>query len=127
MDSSDVLTTAEHALGFKPSVRDFGLLESAVARPQSSVFGEDAYQTIFEKAAALLHSVASNHSLVDGNKRAGWAAALTFLLINGYDLIEPLDEDAAESFVLNVAQSKLANSDIAAQLRTFVTEADLNE
>ncbi|MFD5065681.1 type II toxin-antitoxin system death-on-curing family toxin [Streptomyces sp. NPDC058394] len=123
LDSADVLAIAETTLGFRPGVRDYGLLESAVSRPQASVFGEDAYPTIFEKAAALLHSVASNHSLVDGNKRTGWAAALVFLDINSYSLVDPLDEDTAEEFVLAVAQSTMANADIATQLRSFVEEA----
>jgi len=98
-------------------VRDWGLLESAAARPKASVFGEDAYPTLFEKAAALLHSIASNHSLIDGNKRTGWAAAIVFLDINGHPLRDPLDEDNAEELVLSVAQSQLANADIAERLR----------
>ena len=84
------------------------------------MFGEDAYPTLFGKAAALLHSLSSNHSLVDGNKRTGWASAIVFLDINGHPLKEPLDEDAAEEFVLAVAQSQLANAEIAERLRVFV-------
>ena len=55
-------------------VRDVGLLDSAVARPRSSAFGEDAYGTVSAKAAALLHSITNNHALVDGNKRLAWLA-----------------------------------------------------
>ena len=55
-------------LGAGP-VRDVGLLDSALARPQSSAFGEDAYPTLRLKAAALMHSLVKNHSLMDGNKR----------------------------------------------------------
>jgi death on curing protein len=91
-----------------------------VARPQTSVFGEDAYPTLFEKAAALLHSVSSNHSLVDGNKRTGWASAIVFLDINGHPLKAPLDEDAAEEFVLAAAQSQLSNPEITSRLRLFI-------
>ena len=105
-------------------MRDWGLLESAAARPKSSLFGEDAYGTIFEKAAALLHSIASNHPLVDGNKRTGWQAAIVFLDINGHPLDENFDEDAAEEFVLAVAQSKMANPEIAAELMRFVENTD---
>lgn len=90
-----------------------------MARPRATVFGEDAYPTLFEKAAALLHSVASNHSLVDGNKRTGWASALVFLDINGFPLADPLDEDEAEKFVLAVAQSEMSNTEIAEKLRSF--------
>ena len=59
-------------------VRDLGLIDSAVARPRSSAFGEDAYPTIELKAAALLHSLAANHGLVDGNKRLAWLSTTVF-------------------------------------------------
>jgi death on curing protein len=65
-------------------VRDVGLLDSATARPQSSAFGEDAYPTLPLKAAALLHSIAGNHALIDGNKRLAWLATVVFLDINGH-------------------------------------------
>lgn len=81
----------------------------------------DAYPTLLEKAAALLHSLSSNHGLVDGNKRTGWACSIVFLELNGLYLMEPLDEDAAEDFVLAVAQSQLTNEVIAERLAKFVT------
>jgi death on curing protein len=84
------------------------------------VFGEDPYPTLFEKAAALLHSVASNHALIDGNKRTAWASAMVFLDINGHPLVEPLDEDAAEHLVLEAAQSRLKIDEIAVALAAFV-------
>lgn len=65
-------------------VRDYGLLDSALARPQSSVFGQDAYPDVWEKAAALMESLARNHALVDGNKRIAWYAAWVFLHMNGH-------------------------------------------
>ncbi|MEV5915748.1 type II toxin-antitoxin system death-on-curing family toxin [Streptomyces chartreusis] len=120
MDVQDVIEIGTITLGGKPAVRDWGLLQSAVARPQSTVFGEDAHPTLWEKAAALLHSLASNHALVDGNKRTAWASAVVFLDINGHPLLEPLDEDAAEELVLAVAQSKLETAEIAERLRVFV-------
>lgn len=89
-------------------------------RPRSSAFSQDAYPGLIEKAAALLHSVASNHSLIDGNKRTGWAAAIVFLDLNGYQLAEPLDEDKAEAFVLKVSQSQLGIEEIADTLSSFV-------
>src|ERR1700739_1476209 len=67
-------------------VRDGGLLESAVARPFHSAFGEDAYPTIFEKAVALFHSLNSNHPFQDGNKRTAVIAVGHFLLANGYSM-----------------------------------------
>ena len=60
-------------------IRDVGPLGSAVARPQTTAFGEDAYPDIWTKAAALLHSIVKNHALVDGNKRLGWLATAVLL------------------------------------------------
>lgn len=121
MDVNDVVQIAEITLGGPVAVRDYGLIQSAIGRPQGTVFGVDAYPTLLEKAAALLHSVSSNHGLVDGNKRTGWACTIVFLEINGLYLLEPLDEDAAEDLVLAVAQSQLANEEIAERLNKFVT------
>ena len=66
------------------TVGDFGLLESAIARPRATVFGEDAYPTIHEKAAALFQSLATNHALLDGNKRMSLAAMELFYGLNGH-------------------------------------------
>jgi death on curing protein len=97
------------------AVRDLGLLSSAAARPRTTVFGEDAYPTFVEKAAALLHSLARNHPLVDGNKRLAWAATRTFCLLNGRDLTyESVDE--AEQFVLDVAAGVIDVPEIATWL-----------
>ena len=68
----DALAAAQAYLGRRPEVRDYGLLESALLRPQCSVFGQDAYPDLDHKAAALLSSLVGNHALVDGNKRLGW-------------------------------------------------------
>jgi len=82
-------------------VRDAGLLAAAAGRPQSSIFGQDAYPSLAEKAAALMHSLARNHALLDGNKRLAWAATRVFCLINDTDL--RYDVDDAEALVLAVA------------------------
>jgi death on curing protein len=92
------------------AVRDPGLLASAAGRPRSSAFGEDAYPTFAGKAAALMHSLARNHALVDGNKRLAWSATRAFCLINGHDLSFTVDE--AEQFVLAVARGDLDVADI---------------
>jgi death-on-curing protein len=65
-------------------VRDAGLLASALARPSASIFGTDAYASLDRKAAALLESLARNHTLVDGNKRIAWTLMVLFLWINGF-------------------------------------------
>jgi death-on-curing protein len=92
-------------------VRDIGLLASAAGRPQTTVFGEDAYPTLAEKAAALMHSVARNHALVDGNKRLAWSATRAFCLMNGRDIAFSVDE--AEALVLAVARGEADVPDIA--------------
>jgi death-on-curing protein len=83
-------------------VRDVGLLDSALARPASSAFGEDAYPTVGLKVAALLHSVCANHPLVDGNKRLAWHLAELFALLNGARI--GIDDDDAFDLVMDVAQ-----------------------
>jgi death-on-curing protein len=98
------------------ALRDPGLLASAAARPRTTVFGTDAYPTIWEKAAALLHSIASNHPLVDGNKRLALASAVIFLARNGID-VDDLDDDLAYDMMIAVASGALSEvADIAEQL-----------
>jgi len=96
----DLVLVAERVIG--PNlIRDQGLLSSAAARPQASAFGEDAYSSLPEKAAALLHSVAMNHALIDGNKRLALAATIAFLGLNGWRLTST--NDAAYDLVIAVA------------------------
>jgi death on curing protein len=95
-------------------VRDAGLLASAAARPRTSAFGHDAYPSFAEKAAALLHSLARNHALIDGNKRLAWSATRVFCLLNGYDIY--FDVDAAEDLVLAIAPGDMDVSEIAATI-----------
>lgn len=92
-------------------VRDAGALMSAAARPMTTVFGAEAYPTIADKAASLLHSLARNHGLVDGNKRLAWAATRVFCLINGRDLT--YDVDDAEALVVSAAMGAADVSDLA--------------
>ncbi|CAN5143240.1 hypothetical protein BH20ACT16_BH20ACT16_14850 [soil metagenome] len=101
LDLEDLLYIAERALGHAPQVRDHGLLESALARPRATAFGEDAYADIHHKAAALLHSLASNHALIDGNKRLALAAVLAFYGTNGLRLT--MTNDDAYALVMSVA------------------------
>jgi death-on-curing protein len=113
----ELVHIAERAVGEEILVRDYGLLESALGRPQATAFGQDAYPDLDTKAAALLHSVARNHALVDGNKRLALAALIAFYGINGRRLI--LTNDAAYELVMNVAAGQLDSvDDITAILRT---------
>ena len=102
-------------LGVGP-VRDLGLLDAAVARPQSTAFGEDAYPTVKFKAAALLHSIVTNHALIDGNKRLGWLATTVFLDVNGESV--DLEDDDAFQLVMDVAEGRIGVVGIADRLIT---------
>lgn len=97
-------------------VRDMGLLESALARPQTTLMGVDAYESIDAKAASLLHSLVCNHALVDGNKRIGWFATVVFLALNTAS--SSLTQDEAFELVMSVAAGDIRDVvDIAAALR----------
>ncbi|MFD8101376.1 type II toxin-antitoxin system death-on-curing family toxin [Nocardia fluminea] len=99
-------------------VRDAGLLASAAARPATTVFGTDAYPGIWQKSAALLHSIAANYPLVDGNKRLAIAGAIVFLAYNGIDTTA-LDEDLAYDLMIDVASGTVLDvPEIAARLAT---------
>jgi death-on-curing protein len=99
-------------------VKDAGLLDSALARPQTSVFGEDAYPTLELKAAAMTHSVIKNHPMVDGNKRTSWFLLNAFLYINGY-LLEMSTEEGLE-FTLGVATDQLSLEQAAEKIRSHM-------
>lgn len=105
LNLEELLHVARRTLDSDPEIRDLGLLESALARPQASAFGADAYPTIHEKAAALLHSIARNHALVDGNKRLALAATIAFHGMNGLRLT--FNNDEAYELIIDVASGKL--------------------
>lgn len=105
LDLEELLHVAERVLGAPPEVRDHGLLESALARPQATAFGADAYPDIHHKAAALLHSLARNHALIDGNKRLALAAILAFYGMNGLRLT--VSNEEAYDLVMRVADGRL--------------------
>ena len=118
LDLDDLLEIARAAIGDDVAVRDYGLLASASARPQASVFGEDAYPDLNLKAAALFHSLARNHALIDGNKRLAWTACRTFLAVNKQRVAA--SEDDRFTFVIEVATGAMPELDeIADQLRAW--------
>ena len=119
LDLEDLLELAGVLLGVPPPVRDMGLLGSAAARPQTTVFGEDAYVTIFDKAAALLQSLVKDHPLVDGNKRLGWLATAVFLDLNGVN-VEHVSNDAVYDLVIEVAAGSLEVENISQALGGLV-------
>ncbi|MFB6501837.1 MULTISPECIES: type II toxin-antitoxin system death-on-curing family toxin [unclassified Streptomyces] len=116
----EVLDLAELACGGQQvAVRDLGLLSSAVHRPQSAMFGVEAYTDLFQKAAALLQSLAVNHPLVDGNKRMAWMSTVVFLDFNGTEMLD-VDQDEAYKLVIEVAMGSLEDVDrIAERLRAL--------
>lgn len=117
LDLDDVVHIAGRVLAGHVTIRDRGLLASAVARPQASAFGEDAYETLHDKCAALLHSVARNHALVDGNKRLALATTIAFLGVNGSRLT--LSNDDAYRLIVAVASGAIDEvPTISARLRS---------
>lgn len=120
LDLDDVVDLAVALLGDPAPIRDVGLLGSAVARPQTTAFGEDAYPDIWTKAAALLHSIVKNHSLVDGNKRLGWLATAVFLEINGVEISRASNDDVYD-LVIDIAAGQPTVDAIAERLRRLAT------
>jgi death on curing protein len=116
----ELLHIAGRVLGPDYAVRDYGLLDAALARPQATAFGKDAYPDLDAKAAALLHSIARNHALIDGNKRLALAAVIAFYGLNGRRLT--LTNDDAYDLVIAVASGQLDTvEEIAAALRPATT------
>lgn len=100
-------------------IRDLGLVQSALARPQASIFGEDTYPDLWTKAAALMHSLVNNHPFIDGNKRIGWIVTIAFLHFNGaITSFDEVDHHAAYDVVIAITEGRLTEvDDIAAALR----------
>ena len=119
LDLDDLLALAAVLLGDPPPVRDLGLLGSAVARPQTTAFGTDAYPNVWTKAASLLDSIVNNHALVDGNKRLGWLSTAVFLDLNGHS-VATASNDAVYELVMSVAANQLEISQIATALQNLV-------
>ncbi len=94
--------------GGKDGVRDLGLLESALSRPQTGY-----YKSLSLQAAALLQSLTQNHAFIDGNKRVAFATTAIFLRMNGYRL--KVDADNGESFLINEVIKKKISIEIISQ------------
>ena len=118
----DLLAAAGRGTGMNVEVRDYGLLESAAHRPQATVFGMEAYPSIHEKAAALLHSLARNHALIDGNKRPSWTACALFYAMNDLSILDA-PHDAAFDLVVGVACGEIDVPKIAEALKGWARPA----
>ncbi|GAA0352731.1 type II toxin-antitoxin system death-on-curing family toxin [Bacillus horti] len=101
-------------------VKDYALLDSALSRPRHSVFGKEAYPTLFEKAAALLESLVKNHCFYNGNKRTAYLAVKTFLRINKANF--QMDRKKAVEFIVDIANNKRDFKDIVRTLKQHSTE-----
>lgn len=101
--------------GGSHGIRDIGLIESAVARPQSSFGGKYLYKSIFDKAAALLQSLLKNHPFIDGNKRTALTSAGMFLKKNGYGLVNQHKEEV--EFAIRVDNGNLTVEQISKWLK----------
>lgn len=101
--------------GGSHGIRDQGLLESALAQPQASFFGELLHPTIYGQATAYLYHLIKNHPFIDGNKRSAFAVMDTFIRLNGYSLI--LENIEVYEIVLQVAKSEMGKEALTIKLR----------
>jgi death on curing protein len=118
LTSEDVLALHRSAIlrhGGAEGVRDEGAVESAVAQPQMAFGGVEMYSDISEKAAALGYSLVCNHPFVDGNKRTGYVAMETFLVLNGFELTATIDD--VEQTMLKLAAGELSREELVAWIR----------
>lgn len=97
-------------LGFH--VKDAGLLEAALSRPKTSAFGQEVYEGLATKSAALMHSVIRNHPMIDGNKRTAWTLMVTFLYFNGF--VHDMTADQGFDLTLGVAEGRYELQEAAA-------------
>lgn len=103
--------------GGSHGVRDKGLLESAVYRPQASFGGRDLYPDLYLKAAALCHSIICNHPFIDGNKRVGFEAMRLMLRLNGHDIKASVNKKF--DFAMNIAKSEMTEQDIVGWISKY--------
>ena len=103
--------------GGQDGVRDFGLLESALAQPEASFAGRWLHKDIYEMAAAYAYHLCQNHPFIDGNKRTALACALLFLELNGVSVSDP--KGLLQGAMLNVAAGRMNKAALAQLLRAL--------
>lgn len=125
LDASDLLVLAAAVTGGDLVVRDLGLLDSAAHRPRATVLGVEAYEGLWNKAAALLDSIVRTRPLVEGNWRLGWVAAVTMCDLNGWWI--DADEDEALEVVREVGRGNVDVKAMAEHLERWALpkESDL--
>lgn len=122
--TDDVLTINQRLVG-PDQLRDFGLLDAAVTRPQMSAHGADAFPTIHEKAAAPLHALARTHPFVTANKRTAWMATAMFYMVNGYNLYTEAGQ--VVGLTVDVAEGQIDVQGIAAILKEWAQDFDTSD
>lgn len=113
-DVLDIHKRQIESFGGLDGIRDDGLLDSALAQPQATFFGELLHPTIPTQAAAYLYHLAKNHPFLDGNKRTAFATMIAFLNMNGYEL--NMTEEVAYNMVMQVAQSEMTKEELSSFL-----------
>lgn len=122
LTAGDVLKLNEAEVG-SDLLADFGLLESAVLRPQQTVGGEDAYPDLHTKAAVLMHSLIRNHPFLDGNKRTAVLAVDVFYGLNGFELVA--DQGDVVALALDIAEGQVDVASIAGTLKNWARRLPL--
>ena len=118
-DLEDTLSQVEY-LGFY--VRELGILQGCLARPQTTLFGEEAYPSLESKGAALVHALATSHPLIDGNKRTAWAMLVTFLAMTSHQVVATADDGL--EFMVNIADNRMELGDITEWIAAHLKPLD---
>ncbi|WP_261303649.1 type II toxin-antitoxin system death-on-curing family toxin [Paenibacillus andongensis] len=113
----NVAVIQKYSPGEHIGVKDSYLLESALLRPQSSAFGDDAYPSIYQKAAALFESLGQNPPFQNANKRTAFTALVIYLRYNGYRF--SMDNKAAEDWTVDMVNHKYSFDDVAEIIRIY--------
>lgn len=116
----NVAMIQKYSIGEHIGVKNSHLLESALHRPQSSAFGEDAYLSIWEKSAALFESLGQNHPFQNANKRTAFTALLLFLRYNGYRFI--MEPKQAEDFTVDMVNHKFTFQELTSLIKEYSIE-----
>lgn len=117
-DVLDIHKRQIESFGGLDGIRDDGLLDSALAQPQATFFGELLHPTIPTQAAAYLDHLAKNHPFLNGNKRTAFATTIAFLNMNGYEL--NMTEEVAYNMVMQVAQSEMTKEELCSFLEQYI-------
>jgi death-on-curing protein len=114
---SDLVAETSGAAG----VRDLGRIQAALAQPMATFDGDELYPTVVDKAAALGFALVQGHAFIDGNKRIGHAAMEVFLMLNGLEMNESVDEQ--ERAILSVASGAMSRDEFTRWLAARVHSA----